>query len=139
MSRPGHCRVAIMSERQIDDALDFLNGGGQMSERIRLYDWSRTALGPLETWPRSLKTALKIALNTRYPIWMGWGRELVFFYKTAYAPVLGKRDEWALGASARDVWKESWEEHLRPQADAVSFWAKPRGTISRIFAKKAMR
>ena len=115
MSRPGHCRVAIMSERQIDDALDFLNGGGQMSERIRLYDWSRTALGPLETWPRSLKTALKIALNTRYPIWMGWGRELVFFYNTAYAPVLGKRDEWALGASARDVWKESWEEHLRPK------------------------
>src|SRR5262245_38627322 len=108
-----------MTERQGDDTLDFLNQGDEMSERIRLHDWSLTALGPCETWPRSLKTALKIALNTRYPIWMGWGRELVNFYNTAYIPVLGKRDEWALGASARDVWKESWEEHLGPQADAV--------------------
>src|SRR5262245_11603316 len=108
-----------MSERQVDDTLDFLNGNDEMSERIRDYDWSRTALGPFEAWPRSLKTALRIALNTRYPIWMGWGHELVNFYNTAYIPVLGKRDEWALGASAREVWKESWEEHLGPQADAV--------------------
>jgi PAS domain S-box-containing protein len=108
-----------MSQRQVHETLDFLNGGGQMSERIRNYDWSRTALGPFETWPRSLKTALKIALNTRYPIWMGWGTELINFYNNAYIPVLGKRDDWALGASARDVWKESWEEHLGPQADAV--------------------
>src|SRR5262245_60789887 len=108
-----------MTERQGDDTLDFLNGGDEMSERIRAHDWSGTALGSFETWPRSLKTALKIALNTRYPIWMGWGRELVNFYNTAYIPILGKRDEWALGASARDVWKEVWEEHLGPQADAV--------------------
>jgi PAS domain S-box-containing protein len=112
-ARPG------AAERQFDDTLDFLNGGGEMSERIRAHDWSRTALGPLETWPQSLKTALKIALNTRYPIWMGWGPDLVFFYNNAYRPFIGKRHEWALGASARDVWKESWEEHLGPQADAV--------------------
>jgi hypothetical protein len=99
--------------------LDFLNGGGEMSERIRAYEWSRTALGPFENWPLSLKTALKIALNTRYPIWMGWGSELVFFYNNAYIPLVGKRHEWALGAAARDVWRESWEEHLGPQADAV--------------------
>ncbi len=100
-------------------ALDFLSGGGEMSERIRAFDWSKTPLGSLETWPQSLKTALKIALNSRYPIWMGWGRELVNLYNTPYIPVLGKRDEWALGASARDVWKEVWEEHLGLQADAV--------------------
>src|SRR5215510_8249211 len=108
-----------MNDRHVDNPLDFLNGGDEMSKRIRVHDWSRTALGSFETWPQSLKTALKIALNTRYPIWMGWGRELVNFYNTAYIPVLGKRDEWGLGASARDVWKESWDEHLGPQADAV--------------------
>ena len=108
-----------MNDRQVGDTPDFLDGGGEMSERIRAYDWSRTALGPFEKWPLSLKTALKIALNTRYPIWMGWGSELVFFYNTAYIPLVGKRHEWALGAAARDVWKESWEEHLGPQADAV--------------------
>ncbi len=108
-----------MSGHRVDDSLDFLNAGDEMSERIRAHDWSRTALGPPEHWPQSLKTALKIALNTRYPIWMGWGPDLVFFYNTAYRPFIGKRHEWALGASARDVWRESWEEHLGPQADAV--------------------
>src|SRR5262245_44745727 len=112
-------RDATMSGLHVHDTPDFLNAGGEMSERIRTYDWSRTALGPFENWPLSLKTALKIALNTRYPIWMGWGSELVFFYNTAYIPLIGKRHEWALGAAAHDVWKESWEEHLGPQADAV--------------------
>jgi signal transduction histidine kinase/CheY-like chemotaxis protein len=90
-----------------------------MEQRIRAYDWSSTPLGPLEGWPQSLRTALKIALNSRYPIWMGWGRDLINLYNDPYIPVLGKRDEWALGASARDVWKEIWVEHLGPQADAV--------------------
>src|SRR5262245_50300841 len=111
--------MPVMSERQVDDSPDFLKAGGEMSERIRAYDWARTALGPFENWPLSLKTALRIALNTRYPIWMGWGPDLVFFYNTAYIPLIGKRHEWALGASAREVWKESWEEHLGHQADAV--------------------
>src|SRR5262245_65915392 len=108
-----------MSERQVDDTLDFLNGNDEMSERIRDYDWSRTALGSFGTWPQSLKTALKIALNTRYPIWMGWGRELVNFYNTAYIPVLGKRDELMYGASVSEVWKEVWYEHIGPPADDV--------------------
>jgi len=108
-----------MTNERRHDALEFLSGGGEMEQRIRAFDWSRTALGPLETWPQSLKTALKIALNSRYPIWMGWGRELLNLYNAPYIPVLGKRDEWALGASARDVWKEVWEEHLGPQADGV--------------------
>jgi PAS domain S-box-containing protein len=101
------------------DGADFLTGGGDMERRIRAFDWTRTPLGPLEVWPQSLKTALKIALNSRYPIWMGWGWDLINLYNDPYIPVLGKRDEWALGASAREVWKEVWEAHLGPQADAV--------------------
>ncbi len=98
---------------------DFLSGGGEMERRIRAFDWTRTALGPLEGWPQSLKTALTIALNSRYPIWMGWGWDLINLYNDPYIPILGKRDEWALGASAREVWKEIWEGQLGPQADSV--------------------
>src|SRR4051812_21526880 len=98
------------------DPLSFLAGGGEMERRIRGFDWSKTPLGPLEQWPQSLKTALKIALNSRYPIWMGWGWDLINLYNDPYIPVLGKRDEWALGASAREVWKEIWAQHLGPQA-----------------------
>jgi len=101
------------------EGLDFLAGGGEMERRIRAFDWTKTSLGAPAGWPQSLKTALKIALNSRYPIWMGWGWDLVNLYNDPYIPVLGKRDEWALGASARQVWKEIWEAHLGPQADAV--------------------
>src|SRR5262245_15275933 len=45
-------------------AHDGLAGSDQMEQRIRAYDWSKTPLGPLESWPESLKTALKIALNS---------------------------------------------------------------------------
>ena len=90
-----------------------------MERRIRAHDWSRTSLGPLADWPQSLKTALKIALNSRYPIWMGWGWDLINLYNDPYIPVLGKKHELALGVSAREVWKEIWEAHLGPQADRV--------------------
>ena len=35
-----------------------------------------TPLGPPETWPQSLKTAVRIMLTSRQPIWIGWGEEL---------------------------------------------------------------
>ena len=90
-----------------------------MARRIRDFDWSRTSLGPPAGWPRSLKTALSIALGSRYPIWLGWGRELVKLYNDPYIPVLGKRHDYALGASAPVLWQDIWEEHLALQADAV--------------------
>ena len=102
-----------------DDALEFLAGGGEMERRIRAFDWTKTPLGPPARWPQSLKTALKIALNSRHPIWMGWGPNLINLYNTPYIPILGKRHEGALGAFAPELWKEIWAEHLGPQADAV--------------------
>jgi PAS domain S-box-containing protein len=41
-----------------------LAGTDQMEQRIRAYDWSKTPLGPLESWPQSLKTVLTMALNS---------------------------------------------------------------------------
>ncbi|HEX4611069.1 MAG TPA: hypothetical protein VH092_22960 [Urbifossiella sp.] len=52
----------------------FLAGGGEMGERTRSFDWSKTALGPVGTWPQSLKTLVRTLLNTRYAMWLGWGR-----------------------------------------------------------------
>ena len=39
-----------------------------MGERIRSFDWSETPLGPSEAWPQSLKTAVGIMLDSRYPM-----------------------------------------------------------------------
>ena len=50
-----------------------------MAALMRSTDWSRTSLGPPETWPLSLRTVLGLMLTSRYAMWLGWGSELVFF------------------------------------------------------------
>jgi hypothetical protein len=45
-----------------------LRGGGEMGERMRAFDWSTTALGPLEQWPQSLRICAQIILGSAYPM-----------------------------------------------------------------------
>jgi PAS domain S-box-containing protein len=103
--------------RRIDSA-DFLAGGGEMGALMRAKNWADTPLGPPETWPQSLKTVVRILLGSRYAMWMGWGEDLSFFYNDAYRPTLGVKHAWALGASAREVWKEIWPD-IGPRIDRV--------------------
>ena len=97
---------------------DFLAGGGEMGERMRALDWSRTPLGAPEQWPQSLRTALSIMLGSRYPMFLWWGESFVNFYNDGYIPVLGKRHPAALGANARELWAEIWDV-VGPQAESV--------------------
>ena len=70
---------------------DGLAGGGEMGERVRAFDWAQTPLGPAESWPQSLRTAVRIMLNSRYPMFVWWGPELINLYNDAYVPILGKQ------------------------------------------------
>jgi hypothetical protein len=45
---------------------DFLAGGGEMGERMRALDWTATPLGPVTAWPQSLKTIVRVMLDSRY-------------------------------------------------------------------------
>src|SRR5512138_1091426 len=87
-------------------ALDFLSGGGEMGERIRNFDWSKTSLGPPEFWEQSLKTCIRIMLTSSQPIWIGWGKDLIKLYNDPYKEIVGGKHPVALGQSARVVWKE---------------------------------
>jgi PAS domain S-box-containing protein len=90
--------------------LQFLQGGGEMGGLIRSKDWSATLLGPSECWPQSLKTTLGILLNSRYPMFVFWGPQLIKIYNDGYTPILGRRHPWALGQPAREVWPEIWPD-----------------------------
>src|SRR5689334_8570122 len=89
---------------------DFLRGGGEMGERIRAKDWSTTPLGPVEWWPQSLKTIVRIMLTSRQPIWIGWGPELIKLYNDPYIAIVGGKHPEALGQPASVVWREIWED-----------------------------
>ncbi|HZS84205.1 MAG TPA: ATP-binding protein [Stellaceae bacterium] len=96
----------------------FLADGGEMGALIRAKDWSRTRLGPPETWPQSLQTAVGIMLNSRYAMFVWWGRHLINLYNDAYRPFLGTKHPDALGKSAREVWSEIWDL-IGPRTETV--------------------
>jgi PAS domain S-box-containing protein len=79
-----------------------------MGARIQAYDWSTSPLGPIETWPQSLRSALRNALRSKFPTYLAWGPERLSFYNDAYLPLLaGKPD--ALGRPIQEVWPEIWD------------------------------
>jgi signal transduction histidine kinase/DNA-binding response OmpR family regulator len=97
----------------------FLMAGGEMAALIDGRDWSTTLLGPRHAWSRSLQTALRILVTSRYAMWLGWGSELTFFYNDAYAAMtLGAKHPWALGRPASEVWAEIWPD-IGPRAATV--------------------
>ena len=96
----------------------FLAGGGAVGALCRAKSWTETSLGTPQSWPQSLRTVVRIVLSSRYQMWMGWGPDLAFFYNDAYRPTLGVKHEWALGASAREVWREIWPD-IGPRIERV--------------------
>jgi signal transduction histidine kinase/CheY-like chemotaxis protein len=88
---------------------DVLRGGGEMGALMRSIDWSRTVVGPVATWPQSLRTALSILLETGFPMYIAWGPEYTQFYNDGYRPILGStKHPGAMGASTRETFAEIW-------------------------------
>ena len=86
-----------------------LAGGNEMGELMRSYDWSRSPVGPVDRWPQSLRTAVSILLDSRYPMYIAWGEDFVQFYNDAYRPILGSvKHPAALGRSTRETFAEIW-------------------------------
>ncbi len=86
-----------------------LDGGGEMGALMRTIDWSKTAVGPVERWPQSLRTALSILLDTGFPMYIAWGRNFTQFYNDGYRPILGStKHPAAMGISTRETFAEIW-------------------------------
>jgi signal transduction histidine kinase len=81
-----------------------------MGALMRSIDWSKTAVGSVERWPQSLKTALSILLETGFPMYIAWGRDFTQFYNDGYRPILGStKHPQAMGISTRETFAEIWD------------------------------
>jgi signal transduction histidine kinase/DNA-binding response OmpR family regulator len=88
---------------------DPLAGGGEMGALMRSIDWAHTAVGPVDTWPQSLRTALSILLETGFPMYIAWGADFTQFYNDGYRPILGAtKHPAAMGISTRETFAEIW-------------------------------
>ena len=117
---------------------DWLTGGGEMGRLIRERDWSRTPVGPVDTWPQSLKTAVSISLGSRHPIVIWWGKQaLTQFYNDGYISFLGAtKHPAALGQSATECWKEIWHV-IEPMLEVCSRLERPHGRRTSSYSSTA--
>jgi GAF domain-containing protein len=88
---------------------EIFSGGGELGKLMRSLDWSKTVLPPPEAWEPSLKAAVSICLNSRFPIVIFWGRDFALLYNDAYRQILGPKHPFALGTPARECWHEIWD------------------------------
>ena len=88
----------------------FLDAPGEMARRIREFDWTKTPLGGVDTWPQSLRTAVGILLRSKFPMFIWWGHDLIQFYNDGYRPSLGVdgKHPLALGQEGAACWPEIW-------------------------------
>lgn len=88
-----------------------LAGAGETGKVVRSMDWTKTPLGPIESWPRSLRTTVSLCLASNFPISLAWGPEHVQIYNDGYWPICGKKHPAAsqgrlrpfAGRSSRDA------------------------------------
>ncbi|MBD6618636.1 response regulator [Komarekiella sp. 'clone 1'] len=106
----------MTQDRQAAEQL--FTGNSEMAMRMRSLDWSQTSLGAIETWPQSLRSALSICLNSRFPIAIYWGWDCLLLYNDAWRPIIGNKHPWSLGRPAREVWSEIWDD-IGPELASV--------------------
>jgi PAS domain-containing protein len=75
----------------------FLRAPGDMSQRLLAHDWASSPLGPIETWPQSLRSVVGLMLQTRQPACLAWGERLTSLYNDACIPILGAKHPAGLG------------------------------------------
>ncbi|SOE00915.1 ATP-binding protein [Blastococcus haudaquaticus] len=94
---------------------DLFAGGGECGRLMAEIDWATTSVGPVESWPDSLRFAVRTVLFSRFPTIVLWGPDLLQFYNDAYAPVIGAKHP-AIGKDIRLTQPETWGA-LQPPID----------------------
>jgi two-component system sensor histidine kinase VicK len=97
-------------DRQTISDYKFLQGGGEMGELIRSYNWSNSLLGDPSDWPNSLKVIVGVMLASPFPMHITWGPKFIQLYNDGYQPVLGNvKHPKALGLSIYESYPEIWD------------------------------
>ncbi|KAK9719619.1 hypothetical protein K7432_004685 [Basidiobolus ranarum] len=79
-----------------------------VSELVELKDWSKTSLGPKETWTESFRWILSLILHSPFPMAVYYGDDNVLVYNQAWSQILGNKHPEAFGEPGHKVWAEIW-------------------------------
>ncbi|RJG27473.1 hypothetical protein D3872_01070 [Massilia cavernae] len=87
----------------------YFTGEGDMVRLVNELDWENTALGPICSWPESIRSAASIALGSTFQLVVLSGPEMIYIYNDASSSIFGAKHPWALGKAASEVWAEAWD------------------------------
>ncbi|MDW7772892.1 MAG: PAS domain-containing protein [Desulfobulbaceae bacterium] len=107
----------INGEHTPDNGRHFL-AGGETGALIHSMDWSRTPLGPVDTWPQALECAVALMLNAKALISISWGPDLILLYNDGLKSLIGDKHPHAMGKPIREVFPEIVETD-RPLVERV--------------------
>lgn len=85
---------------------NFLTINNEAAALIRAFNWGSTALGPIASWPQSLKTVVGAIVHSNVPLVVLWGADGYLIYNDAYATFAGRRHPRLLGCKVREGWPE---------------------------------
>ncbi|RYZ43540.1 MAG: response regulator [Myxococcaceae bacterium] len=115
--------------------LEWLAGGGEMAALIASLDWSKSPLGPIESWPQSLRTTVSLCLASNFPINIIWGDDHSQIYNDGYRGVCGAVHPRAMGENYRVTWASAWpaigEPFERALAGETSYLENQRMFLER--------
>ncbi len=86
----------------------WLQNAGEMGRVVAAKDWSKTPLGPIESWPQSLRTTVSLCLSSNFPISIAWGPERTQIYNDGYWPICGAKHPYSMGQDFKECWFSAW-------------------------------
>jgi PAS domain S-box-containing protein len=112
--------ASLSDNKQVsDEDVRFLDSTSEMAALIRQHDWASTPLGPISSWPQSLRTTVSLCLASNFPINIVWGPNHIQLYNDGYRVLCGDRHPATLGMDYKVCWASAWSALEQPFDRAV--------------------
>jgi PAS domain S-box-containing protein len=79
-----------------------------MGALMRSMDWSKTPIGPVESWSPTLRMMVRVLLVNRFQLFVWWGPTFCQLYNDASRFILGEKHPQSMGQPASECWREIW-------------------------------
>lgn len=83
-------------------------------QQLRSVDWSKTSIGPIQTWPRELRNAVVFMDADVNPAVLYVGNDHTIIHNESFSSFISTHYPIELGAKAQDVFHDAWSlfDHL---------------------------
>lgn len=105
----GHDASAVSSETPLTNIrVDWIECSDLSTDPwllyLRKFDWTKTVVGPMHTWPVDLRARVVTIMASREPRFLLWGEDMIMLYNEAVAQMLVNFHPASLGMPLASIW-----------------------------------